>query len=145
FLNGADGEKILAFAENENFEFSEVDKLGEIIQIDDYIDRHIDHVLDLKLVDADAIKKAKFKVVVDAVNSTGGIAIPALLKKLGVEVVELYCEPNGQFPHNPEPLKEHLGDIMQLVVKEKADVGIVVDPDVDRLAIIDEEGQMFGE
>ena len=145
FLNGADGEKILAFAENENFEFSEVDKLGEIIEIGDYIDRHIDHVLDLKLVDADAIKKAKFKVVVDAVNSTGGIAIPALLKKLGVEVVELYCEPNGQFPHNPEPLKEHLGDIMQLVVKEKADLGIVVDPDVDRLAIIDEEGQMFGE
>lgn len=145
FLNGADGEKILAFAENENFEFSEVDKLGEIIEIGDYIDRHIDHVLDLKLVDADAIKKAKFKVVVDAVNSTGGIAIPALLKKLGVEVVELYCEPNGHFPHNPEPLKEHLGDIMQLVVKEKADLGIVVDPDVDRLAIIDEEGQMFGE
>lgn len=145
FLNGADGEKILAFAENENFEFSEVDQLGKIIEIDDYIDRHIDHVLDLKLVDADAIKKAKFKVVVDAVNSTGGIAIPALLKKLGVEVVELYCEPNGHFPHNPEPLKEHLGDIMQLVVKEKADLGIVVDPDVDRLAIIDEEGQMFGE
>lgn len=145
FLNGEEGEKILNFAENENFEFSEVDALGEITQIDDYIDRHIDHVLELKLVDVNAIKSAGFKVVVDAVNSTGGIAIPALLKKLGVEVVELYCEPNGHFPHNPEPLKEHLGDIMKLVVAEKADLGIVVDPDVDRLAIIDENGQMFGE
>src|SRR5690606_35422523 len=145
FLNGEEGEKILGFAENENFEFSEVDALEEITKIDDYIDRHIDHVLELKLVDVNAIKNAGFKVVVDAVNSTGGIAIPALLKKLGVEVVELYCEPNGHFPHNPEPLKEHLGDIMQLVVNEKANLGIVVDPDVDRLAIIDEKGQMFGE
>ena len=145
FLNGEEGEKILDFAENENFEFSEVDGLGEITHINDYIDRHIDHVLELKLVDVNAIKKAGFKVVVDAVNSTGGIAIPALLKKLGVEVVELYCEPNGHFPHNPEPLKEHLADIMKLVIAEKADLGIVVDPDVDRLAIIDENGQMFGE
>src|SRR5690606_8640520 len=145
FLNGEEGEKILGYAENENFEFSEVDDLGQISQIDDYIDRHIDHVLDLKLVNANAIRNANFKVVVDAVNSTGGIAIPALLKKLGVEVVELYCDPNGQFPHNPEPLKEHLGDIMELVVAQKADLGIVVDPDVDRLAIIDEKGQMFGE
>jgi len=145
FLNGEEGAKILEYAENEDFNFAEVDDLGKIIPIDDYIDRHIEEVLKLKLVDAKAIKNAGFKIVVDAVNSTGGIAIPALLKKFGVEVVELYCEPNGQFPHNPEPLKEHLGDICKLVVEEKADLGIVVDPDVDRLAFIDEKGQMFGE
>lgn len=145
FLNGAEGEKILESAEKENFEFSQVDDLGKITIVDDFIERHIEEVLKLSLVDADAVANSKFKVVVDAVNSTGGIAIPALLKRLGVEVVELYCEPNGQFPHNPEPLKEHLADIMKLVVQEKADLGIVVDPDVDRLAIIDENGEMFGE
>ncbi len=145
FLNGAEGEKILINAENEEFLFAEVDDLGKISVIEDYIDRHIEEVLNLKLVDAEAVSKAGFKVVVDAVNSTGGIAIPALLKKMGVEVVELYCEPNGHFPHNPEPLKEHLGEISKLVVKENADLGIVVDPDVDRLALIDEKGQMFGE
>lgn len=145
FLNGAEGEKILVNAENEEFNFAEVDDLGEISVIEDYIDRHIEEVLALRLVDAEAVSKAGFKVVVDAVNSTGGIAIPALLKRMGVEVVELYCEPNGHFPHNPEPLKEHLGEISKLVVKEKADLGIVVDPDVDRLALIDEKGQMFGE
>ena len=145
FLNGAEGEKILIKAENEEFTFAEVDDLGQISVIEDYIDRHIEEVLALKLVDAEAVSKAGFKVVVDAVNSTGGIAIPALLKKMGVEVVELYCEPNGHFPHNPEPLKEHLGEISKLVVKENADLGIVVDPDVDRLALIDEKGQMFGE
>ncbi|MFO7721284.1 MAG: phosphoglucosamine mutase [Gillisia sp.] len=145
FLNGAEGEKILISAENEEFTFAEVDDLGKISVIEDYIDRHIEEVLALKLVDAEAVSKAGFKVVVDAVNSTGGIAIPALLKKMGVEVVELYCEPNGHFPHNPEPLKEHLGEISKLVVKEHADLGIVVDPDVDRLALIDEKGQMFGE
>ncbi|QED36492.1 phosphoglucosamine mutase [Antarcticibacterium arcticum] len=145
FLNGADGEKILKYAESESFEFAEVDALGTITVIEDYMDRHIEEVLKLPLVDAEKVKAAKFKVVVDAVNSTGGIAIPALLNKLGVETVELYCEPNGHFPHNPEPLKEHLGDIMKLVVTEKANLGIVVDPDVDRLAIIDENGEMFGE
>ena len=145
FLNGEEGAKILEYAENEDFNFAEVDDLGKIIPIDDYMNRHIEEVLRLKLVDVKAIKNAGFKVVVDAVNSTGGIAIPALLKKFGVEVVELYCEPNGHFPHNPEPLKEHLGDICKLVVEEKADLGIVVDPDVDRLAFIDEKGQMFGE
>jgi len=145
FLNGEEGAKILEYAENEDFNFAEVDDLGKIIPIYDYIDRHVEEVLKLKLVDVEAMKKTGFKVVVDAVNSTGGIAIPALLKKFGVEVVELYCEPNGQFPHNPEPLKEHLGDICKLVVEEKADLGIVVDPDVDRLAFIDEKGQMFGE
>ncbi|MCM4160277.1 phosphoglucosamine mutase [Antarcticibacterium sp. W02-3] len=145
FLNGEEGAKILEIAGSENFVFAEVDDLGKIESKDDYIYRHIDEVLKLKLVDADLVKKANFKVVVDAVNSTGGIAIPALLKAMGVEVVELYCEPNGNFPHNPEPLKEHLGDISKLVVEEKAHLGVVVDPDVDRLAIIDEKGQMFGE
>ena len=145
FLNGAEGIKILEYADKEDFDFSEVDDLGTITFIEDYIDRHIDQVLELKLVDAKKVAEAKFKVVVDGVNSTGGIAIPALLKKLGVEVIELYCDPNGHFPHNPEPLKEHLGDICKLVAEEKADLGIVVDPDVDRLALIDEKGEMFGE
>ncbi|WP_037320927.1 phosphoglucosamine mutase [Salegentibacter sp. Hel_I_6] len=145
FLDAAEGAKILEYAEKDNFDFSEVDDLGIITRKDNYMDLHIEEVLKLKLVDAEKIKKAGFKVVVDAVNSTGGIVIPALLKKLGVEVIELYCEPNGHFPHNPEPLKEHLKDICELVKKENADFGIVVDPDVDRLAFIDENGEMFGE
>jgi phosphomannomutase len=145
FLDAEQGAKILEIAENENFEFSEVDDLGEIIKNESYIDIHIEEVLKLPLVDAETIRKAGFKVVVDGVNSTGGIAIPQLLKSLGVETVELYCDPTGHFPHNPEPLKEHLGDICEKVVKEKADFGIVVDPDVDRLAFIDDKGKMFGE
>jgi phosphomannomutase len=145
FLSAADGEEVLKIAENESFEFAEVDNLGKFRKKQHYINRHINEVLKLKLVDVDAIKKANFKVVVDAVNSTGGIAIPALLEKLDVACVPLYCEPNGEFPHNPEPLKEHLTDISNLVVKEKADLGIVVDPDVDRLALICEDGSMFGE
>jgi len=145
FLDAEQGAKILDIAEKEDFDFSEVDYLGEITKNDSYIDIHIDEVLNLSLIDADVIRKAKFKVVVDGVNSTGGIAIPKLLKELGVEVVELYCEPTGHFPHNPEPLKEHLKDISELVVKEKADFGIVVDPDVDRLAFISNDGEMFGE
>lgn len=145
FLNGEEGLKILEIAEAEAFDFSEVDDLGEIMINDAYMDIHIDEVLNLPLVDVDAVKAAKFKVVVDGVNSSGGIIIPRLLELMGVEVVELYCEPNGHFPHNPEPLKEHLTDISELVVKEKADLGIVVDPDVDRLAFICEDGEMFGE
>ncbi|EIJ40591.1 MULTISPECIES: phosphoglucosamine mutase [Galbibacter] len=145
FLSGDDGKEILEIAEAEDFNFAEVDDLGEIIVNDSYVDIHIDEVLDLPLVDAEKIKAAKFKVVVDGVNSSGGVVIPKLLKELGVEVVELYCEPNGHFPHNPEPLKEHLTDICELVVKEKADLGIVVDPDVDRLAFISNDGEMFGE
>ncbi|MDI1256608.1 MAG: phosphoglucosamine mutase [Flavobacterium sp.] len=145
FLSGADGAKILEIAESEAFDFSEVDHLGEITANDAYMDIHIDEVLNLPLVDAEAVKAAKFKVVVDGVNSSGGIIIPKLLELMGVEVVKLYCEPNGHFPHNPEPLKEHLTDISELVVKEKADLGVVVDPDVDRLAFISEDGEMFGE
>ena len=145
FLNGSEGEKILALAESEDFEFADVDDLGNYTKDSSYLEKHIKEVLNLDLVDVDAIKKANFKVVVDGVNSTGGLFIPALLKELNVACVELYCTPNGQFPHNPEPLKEHLTDISELVVKEKADLGIVVDPDVDRLAIVSEDGAMFGE
>ncbi|NJB83010.1 phosphoglucosamine mutase [Wenyingzhuangia aestuarii] len=145
FLNGEDGKEILEFAEKDAFTFAEVDDLGTYKEDNTYIEKHVQEVLNLKLVDVDAVKKAGFKVVLDAVNSTGGIFIPALLEAMGVECVKLYCEPNGQFPHNPEPLKEHLGDISKLVVKEKADFGIVVDPDVDRLALISEDGSMFGE
>ncbi|KKL67701.1 hypothetical protein LCGC14_2132330, partial [marine sediment metagenome] len=145
FLDAEQGAKILEIADSEDFDFSEVDELGEIFKNDAYIDIHIDEVLDLDLVDAETIRKAKFKVVVDGVNSTGGIAIPKLLEALGVETVKLYCDPTGHFPHNPEPLKEHLGDISKLVVEEKADFGIVVDPDVDRLAFVDNKGEMFGE
>ncbi|PKB44465.1 phosphomannomutase [Cellulophaga sp. RHA19] len=145
FLDAAQGAKILAIAEKEDFTFADVDDLGSILRNDSYIDIHIDEVLNLSLVDKEVIKAAKFKVVVDGVNSTGGIAIPKLLEELGVEVVKLYCDPTGHFPHNPEPLKEHLADICDLVVKEKADFGIVVDPDVDRLAFISNDGEMFGE
>jgi len=145
FLNGEEGAKILAIAEAEAFDFADVDSLGEIHANDAYMDIHIDEVLELPLVDAEAIRAAKFKVVVDGVNSSGGIIIPKLLEQLGVETVKLYCEPNGHFPHNPEPLKEHLGDICKLVLDENADLGIVVDPDVDRLAFISEDGEMFGE
>ncbi len=145
FLSGKDGEEILKMAEKNDFSFALVDDLGKITKNDTYIDKHIEAVLNLKVLDLEAVKKKKFKVVVDAVNSTGGIAIPKLLEKLGVEVVKLYCEPTGHFPHNPEPLKEHLGDISAKVVAEKADFGIVVDPDVDRLALICEDGEMFGE
>ncbi len=145
FLNGVEGKKILDIAASNAMTFAEVDDLGKITKNDAYIDIHIDEVLDLPLVNKDAIEAANFKVVVDGVNSTGGIAIPLLLERLGVEAVKLYCEPTGHFPHNPEPLKEHLGDLAKAVVKEHADFGIVVDPDVDRLAFMDEKGEMFGE
>jgi len=145
FLNGVEGVKILDIAERDGFNFAEVDDLGKITKNDAYIDIHIDEVLALDLVNVDVIKKANFKVVVDGVNSTGGIAIPLLLDRLGVNTIKLYCEPNGQFPHNPEPLKENLSDISELVIKENADLGIVVDPDVDRLALICNDGEMFGE
>ena len=145
FLNAEEGAKILAIAEADDFDFATVDDLGAVTKNDAYFDIHVDEVLNLSLVDADVIKAKKFKVVVDGVNSTGGIAIPKLLEALDVEVVKLYCEPTGHFPHNPEPLKEHLGDICKKVVEEQADFGIVVDPDVDRLAFISNDGEMFGE
>ena len=145
FLNAVEGAKILEIAESDTMQFAEVDDLGKITINDAYIEMHIDAVLNLPLVNIEAIKKAKFKVVVDGVNSTGGIAIPRLLDRLGVYAIELYCEPTGHFPHNPEPLKEHLTDLSKLVVKKQADFGIVVDPDVDRLAFVCEDGEMFGE
>ena len=145
FLNAVEGAKILEIAEGDNISFADVDGLGKITKNDAYFDLHIEEVLDLDLVNVKAIENAKFKVVVDGVNSTGGIVIPMLLERLGVHVVKLYCEPNGHFPHNPEPLKEHLTDLSKKVVETGADLGIVVDPDVDRLAFMDENGEMFGE
>jgi len=145
FISAKDGEELINIAESDSYNFSKVDDLGSYKKDDSYLQKHIDAVLNLKLTDIEAIKNAKFKVVVDAVNSTGGIFIPALLEQLGVEVVKLYCTPNGDFPHNPEPLKENLTEISKLVVQEKADFGIVVDPDVDRLAFISNDGEMFGE
>ncbi len=146
FLNAEEGNEILKIAEAEKFIFADVDHIGKLTTNHTYTQKHIDHVLALDLVDVNAIKQAKFKVAIDCVNSVGGIVIPALLKALGVEVIyELYCEPNGKFPHNPEPLPEHLTEISSLMKEKKADVGFVVDPDVDRLAIICENGSMFGE
>ena len=145
FLSAADGENILSLAENDDFKFTEVDDLGNYTFDDSFNEKHIEEVLKLDLVDVDLVKSAKFKVVVDAVNSTGGFMVPNLLKKMGVECVKLFCDPNGQFPHNPEPLPENLTEISKLVVSERADFGIVVDPDVDRLALVCEDGSMFGE
>ncbi|MFY0591510.1 phosphoglucosamine mutase [Roseivirga sp.] len=145
FISGQDGQEVLAIAENDAYSFAEVRDLGKISQDDTYIDKHIQSVLELALVDAEAIKDARFKVIIDCVNSTGGISLPPLLKALGVEVEEMFCEPNGQFPHNPEPLPEHLGQISSAMESRKYDLGIVVDPDVDRLAFLTEDGTPFGE
>lgn len=145
FISDQEGKELLTIAENEDFDFVEVDKLGCYEKEENAIELHIDKILQLSLVDVESIQKAQFKIVVDAVNSTGGISVVPLLKKLGVEVIEMYCTPTGDFPHNPEPLEVNLDDIMKRVPSEKADLGIVVDPDVDRLAFICEDGSMFGE
>ena len=145
FLSADDGEYILTLAEKDDFTFSQVDDLGNYTFDDSFNDKHIEEVLKLDLVDVDLIKSAGFKVVVDAVNSTGGFMVPNLLEKMGVECIKLFCDPNGHFPHNPEPLPENLTEISKLVVREGADFGIVVDPDVDRLAMVCEDGTMFGE
>lgn len=146
FLNAQAGEDVLKIAAEESFTFSQVDELGKLTENFTYTDKHIESVLALELVDVEAIKAADFSVAIDCVNSVGGIAIPALLTALGVNKIEkLYCEPNGQFPHNPEPLPEHLTEISSVMKQGKADVGFVVDPDVDRLAMICEDGSMFGE
>jgi phosphomannomutase len=146
FLNATEGESILKIAADESFSFAEVDHLGKETIDNTFTKKHIAAVLALELVDVDAIRKADFKVAIDCVNSVGGTVIPQLLEALGVNRIEkLYCEPNGQFPHNPEPLPEHLTEIASLMKQGKADVGFVVDPDVDRLAIICEDGEMFGE
>ncbi|MCD4694617.1 MAG: phosphoglucosamine mutase [Bacteroidales bacterium] len=146
FISADEGAKVLATAENESFVFAEVDELGWYTVNETYITQHINSVLELPLVDVEAIKAKNFKVAIDCVNSTGGIALPPLLKALGVDhVVELYCEPNGDFPHNPEPLPENLKEISEYIKNGDIDVGFVVDPDVDRLAIVMENGAMFGE
>ncbi|MFN5318842.1 MAG: phosphoglucosamine mutase [Bacteroidia bacterium] len=146
FISAEDGQLVLDLAEKAEFEYSDVMSLGNHLLMDGYIQKHIDRILQLPLVDRDAIEKANFKIAVDAVNSTGGIAVPLLLKALGVEnIIELYCTPDGKFPHNPEPLPEHLRDLSDVVKKQKAHLGISVDPDVDRLALVCEDGEMFGE
>ena len=144
FINAEDGKNLMSIADS-NPSFDENINLGSVTFNDSYIDTHIDLILKLPFVDSESIKRRKFKVVVDAVNSTGGIAIPILLDRLGVETIKLYCDPTGEFPHNPEPLKENLSDLSNLVVNEVADLGIVVDPDVDRLAFVSEDGEVFGE
>jgi phosphomannomutase len=145
FLNAAHSQRVLDLAEREDVDFAEVDDLGKITVNNAYFDLHIDEVLALDYVDVEAIKSCKFKVVVDGVNSTGGIVVPLLLERLGVEPIKLHCTPDGHFPHNPEPLKAHLTDLSDKVVQTGADFGIAVDPDVDRLAFMDEQGTLFGE
>lgn len=146
FINAEEGAEVLRLADSDEVEFCEVDELGVVVEDDSTIDSHIDRVLALPLVDAKAIADAGFRVAVDAVDSTGGIAIPRLLRRLGVkDIVELNCAPTGRFSHNPEPIPENLSQIAEAVVREKCDLGIVVDPDVDRLALVCENGEMFGE
>jgi len=146
FINDADGQAVLEIAENSDFNYARVDDLGKVVLDDSYLQKHIDVILALPLVDVKAIAAADFKVVIDCVNSTGGIFVPALLKVLGVKTVhELYCEPDGKFPHNPEPLPENLVALSKEVLSKRADIGIAVDPDVDRLCFVCEDGSMFGE
>jgi phosphoglucosamine mutase len=146
FLNAAEGEEVLRIAEAEAFEYADIDHIGSYVEDNTYNEKHIESVLALKLVDVEAIRRANFRVAIDCVNSVGGIILPELLHRLGVQHVEkLYCEPTGNFQHNPEPLEKNLGDIMNLMKGGKADVAFVVDPDVDRLAMICEDGTMYGE
>lgn len=146
FISGAEGELLLKIAGEGSFVFAEIDDIGKVTNDPEAIDRHIEAICALPDVDIPAIKNANFKIVVDAVNSTGGISVPPLLRRLGVtDIIEMYCEPTGHFPHNPEPLKEHLTELSTRVVSEKAHMGITVDPDVDRLALVNEDGSMFGE
>jgi len=146
FINDTEGQAVLAIAEDTDLDFAEVDKIGKLTTNNTYLQKHIDKILALPLVDAAAIRKADFKVVIDCVNSSGGIFIPALLYSLGVtQIEELYCTPNGEFPHDPEPLPENLVALSKKVIETKANLGIAVDPDVDRLCFVDESGAMFGE
>lgn len=144
FLSDAEGKQVLAMSEEE-FDYPEIDAIGHVLSRAPFNDEHIRRVLALPLVDVEAVRRRRYKVVVDAVNSVGGVVIPKLLRELGCEVVELNCEPTGDFAHNPEPLPENLTGISEAVVREKADLGVVVDPDVDRLAFVSEDGTMFGE
>ena len=143
FIDAESGEIILAFAEKQTFNYADVDHLGVLKTNDTYFKKHIDATIAMDTVNVSGIKKGLFKVVVDGVNSSGGVIIPQLLEALGVEVVKIHCVPNGDFPHNPEPLKEHLGDLCEAVVSQNAHFGIAVDPDVDRLVFVDEKGHFF--
>ncbi|MDB4284911.1 phosphoglucosamine mutase [Flavobacteriaceae bacterium] len=145
FINATAGAKVLEYAEKEAFNYAEVDHLGTLKERSDYIEKHIEATLAIDYVNLEGIRKQKFKVVVDGVNSSGGIAIPELLNALNIEVVKIHCEPNGHFPHNPEPLKENLTDLCNAVIEHKSNFGIAVDPDVDRLVFVDEKGELFGE
>lgn len=146
FISGDDGKRVLEIANQEAFNFAEVDDLGKVTNDDSYLEKHVQAILDLPLVDKAAIEAANFNVVVDAVNSTGGTFVPAMLEALGVtQITKLYCDPTGEFPHNPEPLPEHLTDLSDKIKETGADLGITVDPDVDRLAFVCEDGSMFGE
>ena len=146
FISGADGQMLLKIAEDEAFDFAEVDHLGHLLEDSSYMQKHIDAILALPLVNKTAIEAANFKIAIDAVNSTGGTFVPALLRALGVkDIIELYCDPTGQFPHNPEPLPEHLTELSACVTEHGAHMGITVDPDVDRLALVCQDGSMFGE
>lgn len=146
FISSEEGEELLSLIENKDFNYCEVEQIGKITKDDTWIDKHIEMILEHPLVNAKAVKNAKYKVAIDCVNSTGGIALPKLLKALGVdEVIELYTEPNGLFPHNPEPLPENLSDLSSAIKKERVDLGISVDPDVDRLVFVNEDGSFFGE
>ncbi|MEG1758975.1 MAG: phosphoglucosamine mutase [Alistipes sp.] len=145
FLTDVEGKRVLALAEDEHFDFPQIDHIGKVLSREDYNDEHIRRVLALSLVDVASVRRKHFKVVVDAVNSVGGVVIPKLLRQLGCEVVELNCDPTGEFAHNPEPIPENLTEISKVIVREKADLGVVVDPDVDRLAFVSEDGSMFVE
>ncbi len=145
FLSDAEGKRVLALAESDDLTYAPIDEIGVVEECSDFNDEHIEKVLALDLVDVEAVRKAGFKVVVDAVNSVGGVVIPRLLERMGVEVVKINCEPTGQFAHNPEPIPENLTEISEVVRTEGADLGVVVDPDVDRLALVQESGEMFGE
>ena len=145
FLNDREGKQVLAMAEEEDYAYPAIDAIGHVVSREPFNDKHIEQVLALPAVEVETVRKRRFKVVIDAVNSVGGIVMPRLLRALGCEVVELNCEPTGEFAHNPEPLPQHLTEISQVIVREKADLGIVVDPDVDRLAFVSEDGSTFVE
>jgi phosphomannomutase len=145
FLSSTHSQRVLDIASNDSMNFSEVDSLGKVFTDNSYFDKHIDSVISLSYVNEKSIRNSNFRVVVDGVNSTGGIVVPMLLERLGVDVIKIHCDPNGNFPHNPEPLKEHLTDLSKKVLETNADFGIAVDPDVDRLAFMDEKGVLFGE
>ncbi len=145
FLNSQSGEEIINISENDSYVFSEINDLGTISKTKDSMKKHIDSILNLEIVNTDLIKKTNLKVVVDGVNSSGGIIVPMLLNELGIDYSTIYCDPSGDFQHNPEPLKKNLNDLCQRVVEERANLGIAVDPDVDRLVFICEDGEVFGE